>query len=143
MRRMTKRERISRQRLMNYIQNEQYDDMDVSLELARIVPQAWHTLEHDLDVWEEKVKITLRLDKSVAQFYRAMGQGCQARISRILALWAHMQICGMWQTDWAINEQISEWGKLNCADKENGETPHSYGSGVETRKEALGPGEDG
>jgi len=34
------------------------------------VPEAWDTLEQDVDIEEKKVRITLRLDESVAKFYR-------------------------------------------------------------------------
>lgn len=91
MSRMSKTERISRERIISYLYAEQMRDNDLSLELRGKVPDAWHTLEHDLDVEEPKIKITLRLDASVAKFYRGMGQGYQARISRILGLWAHMK----------------------------------------------------
>ena len=60
--------------------------------LREEVPEAWHTLEYDLDVAEPKVKVTLWLDKSVATFFRGMGKGYQARINRILALYAHLKI---------------------------------------------------
>jgi uncharacterized protein (DUF4415 family) len=89
---MTKAERIARQKMMRYLYEESIDQTDLSLELRDKVPLAWHTLEHDLDVDEPKMKITLRLDASVAKFYRAMGPGYQARISRILGLWANMKI---------------------------------------------------
>lgn len=56
------------------------------------IPEAWHTLEQDLDVEEPKVKVTLYLDRSVAKFYRAMGRGYHARINRLLATWAQMKI---------------------------------------------------
>lgn len=56
------------------------------------VPEAWHTIEHDLDVVEKKVKVTLWLDESTAKFFRAMGKGYHARINRILGLWAHLKI---------------------------------------------------
>ena len=56
------------------------------------VPEAWDTLEQDVDTEEPKVQITLRLDASVAKFYRAMGKGYQGRINRILATFAQMRM---------------------------------------------------
>lgn len=67
--------------------------------LREAVPEAWHTLEQDLDVVEPKEKVTLYLDRSVAKFYRAMGQGYQARINRLLATWAQMKIAEEVQLD--------------------------------------------
>ena len=67
--------------------------------LKEAVPEAWHTLEQDLDMAEPKEKVTLYLDRSVAKFYRAMGQGYQARINRLLATWAQMKIAEEVQLD--------------------------------------------
>ena len=95
------------------------------------MPLAWHTLEHDLDVEESKVKITLRLDESVAKFYRAMGPGYQARISRILGLWANMKIGEALRVEEAIYAQMKI---LNAQDREavaQGERPKSFGVDVE------------
>lgn len=60
--------------------------------IKETIPEAWDTLERDIDVFEKKVQISLRLDESVAKFYRAQGQGYQARINRILATFAQMRI---------------------------------------------------
>jgi hypothetical protein len=63
------------------------------------VPAAWATLEQDVDVEEPKVKITLRLDESVAKYYRAMGKGYQERINRVLATYAQMKIARVMELD--------------------------------------------
>ncbi len=63
------------------------------------VPAAWTTLEQDVDVEEPKVKITLRLDESVAKYYRAMGKGYQERINRVLATYAQMKIARVMELD--------------------------------------------
>jgi uncharacterized protein (DUF4415 family) len=91
--RMTKTERIARGKLMRHLWEGRRDILDDVLE--REVPEAWHTLEADLDVEEEKVKVTLYLDTSVAQLFRAMGKGYHARINRVLATWAQLKIAGM------------------------------------------------
>ncbi len=76
--------------------------------LREAVPEAWHTLEQDLDVAEPKEKVTLYLDRSVAKFYRAMGQGYQARINRLLATWAQMKIAEEMQLDAHLAAQLRE-----------------------------------
>ncbi len=91
MTRMSKTERIARDGLMKSLIALNRDPWIVRA-LAEEVPDAWRTLEHDLDVTEKKVKVTLYLDTSVAKFYRAMGQGYQARINRLLATYAQMHI---------------------------------------------------
>ncbi|WP_394179867.1 BrnA antitoxin family protein [Yoonia maritima] len=129
--RMSKAQRIARQKMMRYLYEENIDETDLSLELRDKVPLAWHTLEHDLDVEEPKVKITLRLDESVAKFYRAMGPGYQARISRILGLWANMKIGEALRMEEAIYAQMKI---LNGQDRDaaaQGERPKSYGVDVE------------
>ncbi|MEL7025634.1 MAG: BrnA antitoxin family protein [Pseudomonadota bacterium] len=67
-------------------------DEPMPLEARQVIPEAWATLEDDIDCEEPKVKVTLRMDASVAKFYRAMGRGYQARMNRVLATYAQMQI---------------------------------------------------
>lgn len=125
--RMTKAERIARDKLMQFLFEETHQRDDISLSLRKKVPEAWHTLERDLDVIEDKEKITLRLDRSVARFYKAMGPGYQARISRILALWANMKIADALRVEEAVYAQIK---MLNDADDKliaEGETPIEVG----------------
>lgn len=86
-----KTQRIAKEKLGRYLQIARLDDELTEL-VRDLVPQAWHRLEHDIDVEEPKVKITLRLDRSVAKFYRAWGNGYQARINRILATYAQTRI---------------------------------------------------
>ncbi len=128
--RMTKAERIARQGMIRFLNEEMLRDSDVSLQLREKVPEAWHTLEHDLDIDEPKTKITLRLDDSVAKFYRAMGPGYQARISRILALWANMKIGDALRSEEMLYAQMK---KLNDDDDQRmarGEAPLGFGSTV-------------
>ena len=87
----SKTQRIAKERLNHYLQLARLDD-DLTDLVREVVPQAWHRLEHDIDVEEPKVKITLRVDRSVAKFYRAWGNGYQARINRILATYAQTKI---------------------------------------------------
>ncbi len=89
--RPTKTQRITRQRLARnllLLQSETW----LPNALTDEVPEAWHTLEMDVDVEEPKEKVTLYLDRSVAKFYRAMGKGYHGRINRLLATWAQMKI---------------------------------------------------
>jgi uncharacterized protein (DUF4415 family) len=90
---LTKAERIARSKLLRHMWEARGDVLYDALEAE--VPQAWHTLEADLDVTEPKVKVTLYLDASVAKLFRAMGEGYQARINRVLATWAQMKIAGL------------------------------------------------
>lgn len=93
MARMSKTERLARDRLMRDLIHLSRDDW-IDATLAEAVPDAWHTLEADLEVEEPREKVTLYLDRSVARFYRAMGRGYHARINRLLRTWAQMKIAG-------------------------------------------------
>ena len=98
-------QRLSRDKLIRWFAEESLSDQRVlEYTMRDEVPAAWHVLEYDLDVSEPKVKVTLWLDKSVAQFYRAMGKGYQARVNRILALYAHMKIAKFLDLEKAMNE---------------------------------------
>lgn len=83
--------------------------------IREAVPEAWHTLEQDLEVQEPKEKVTLYLDRSVAKFYRAMGQGYQARINRLLATWAQMKIAEELQVEAHLTAQLRAQGYVQNA----------------------------
>jgi uncharacterized protein (DUF4415 family) len=103
---MTKTERIARDRLFRQLWAA---DEEVLNQLIRDqVPDAWHTLEADLDVEEPKVKVTLYLDASIVKVFRAMGQGYQARINRVLATWAQMKIAGLLDSDGHVAKRRAE-----------------------------------
>ncbi|SFJ92522.1 BrnA antitoxin family protein [Celeribacter neptunius] len=89
--RLTKTQRLAMDRLERQVYALGKLDM-FDWDVAQIVLEAWATLEQDLDVTEKKVKVTLRLDESVAKFFRAQGQGYQARINRVLGTYAQMKI---------------------------------------------------
>ena len=89
----SKTKRIARERLYRLLWDQALESDDLFLDRARrMVPDAWHMLEMDVDVSEPKDKLTLYLDRSVAKMFKAMGHGYQARINRILATWVQMQI---------------------------------------------------
>ncbi len=74
---MTRAQRLSREKVFRFFAEDSLNDQrTLEFTLREEVPEAWHTLEYDLDVVEAKVKVkvTLWLDKSVAQFYRGMGK---------------------------------------------------------------------
>ena len=63
------------------------------LETARReIPEAWHTLEMDVEAEGPKEKVTLYLDRAVLRMFRSMGKGYQARINRILETWLQMKM---------------------------------------------------
>ncbi|SEO81908.1 BrnA antitoxin of type II toxin-antitoxin system [Salinihabitans flavidus] len=105
----TKTERLARERLVpNLIRIESDGWIDATL--REQIPDAWHTLEADVDVREPKEKVTLYLDRSVARFYRGMGHGYHARINRLLATWAQMKIAGEVRLDAYLQKRLREMG---------------------------------
>jgi hypothetical protein len=84
------------------------------------LPEAWHMVEADLDCREPKRKMTLYLDASVAQMFRAMGQGYQARINRILSTWLQMKMAGLVQEDVALANRRA---RLLAEEQETGHRP--------------------
>ena len=119
--RPTKTERIARGRLLQHLWEARADALEESL--ASEVPEAWHTLEADLDVVERKVKVTLYLDASVARVFRAMGDGYQARINRILATWVQMKIAGLMRERAEIERRFSWLLAQEAAVPEEGQEP--------------------
>ncbi len=87
----TKAARLAFERLMGEVRDLEADDL-LPFWIDKHIPEAWDTLERDVDVVEKKVQITIRVDESVAKFYRGMGTGYQARINRVLATFAQMRI---------------------------------------------------
>ena len=118
-----KTQRIAKERLGRYLQQARLDD-DLNEGIREIVPQAWHRLEHDIDVTEPKVKITLRVDRSVAKFYRAWGNGYQARINRILATYAQAKIAEFLK----MEKEFYEYVELTL-DKYNDPAPEDIEQG--------------
>ncbi|PSL20114.1 BrnA antitoxin family protein [Shimia abyssi] len=104
-RRLSKTQRMAKEKLTRdliYLNTEYW----LPAAMREDVPDAWHTLEQDLDVSEPKEKVTLYLDRSVAKFYRAMGRGYQERINRLLATWAQMKIADELRVDELVRERF-------------------------------------
>lgn len=88
-----KTKRLAEARFRQLMMHDLYDEGPPFFDLIkRTVPDAWRTLEMDLDVEEPKEKITLYVDRSVAKIFKCMGKGFHARINRILATWVQMKI---------------------------------------------------
>ncbi|MEE9428221.1 MAG: BrnA antitoxin family protein [Paracoccaceae bacterium] len=107
-RRGTKLERLANDRMIRCLNKlDEEDRLDYAV--RENIPAEWTTLEEDIDVEEPKVKVTLLLDKSVANFYRSMGRGYQARVNRVLATFAQMRMSQV-KTDWdrlhALNPRL-------------------------------------
>ena len=83
-------------------------DKMIARMLAEEIPEDWHMIMHDIPTYEKKEKLTLYLDKSVAKFFKTMGNGYQARINRILATWARMVILEDMELENALRRGLSK-----------------------------------
>ena len=128
MTRLTKTERIARQRLFQHLDRSEADSPDWT-RVEREAPDAWHLILADLDVTEPKVKVTLYLDKSVAQVFRAMGPGWRARANRVLATWVAMHLGGLLQFREMFHKRMEGLVEEERAAGEGG-TGKGFGSGV-------------
>jgi hypothetical protein len=120
MARLTKTQTLARDTLMRDLIHLSRDGW-ITATLPDVVPDAWHTLEADLDVEEPRVKVTLYLDRSVARFYRGMGRGYHARINRLLRTWAQMKIAGEVQLDAYLAKRVGGDKAETAEDGEAGE----------------------
>ena len=109
MTRATKTGTEARRRLLRLMWELISDEADLTSEIRHRIPEAWHLLAHDTDVSAPKQKITLRLDKAVVQFFRALGEGYQSRINRVLATYVAMQVGRMDRADLALDSEIREF----------------------------------
>lgn len=104
---MPKSERLARRRLIYHLWLASEDRLPWD-EIRAEVPDAWHMIEADIDCHSPKQKITLYLDQSVVRMFKAMGQGYQARINRILDTWLQLKIAAHLDLEAALARRQSE-----------------------------------
>ena len=132
MTKLTKGERIARERLFKHLDRLDSDTPDWG-RIEREAPQAWHMILVDLDVEEPKVKVTLYLDRSVAQVFRAMGPGWQARANRVLATWCALHIGGLLKFREEFPKRMHALMDDERARRERGEETGGFGVGTGRR----------
>ena len=120
---LTKTERVAKERLLYHLWLMDMDEIDVTNRLSELTPKAWHTLEADIDCQEPREKVTLYLDKSVARTFRAMGKGYQARINRLLATWLQMKAAGAIRLNDALVERMGDVSARRLQAVADGEAP--------------------
>ena len=105
----TKTARLAYERVIGNVVDLEYDGL-TPYWVRDHIPEAWDRLEKDVDVFEKKVQITIRLDESVAKYFRAMGPGYQSRINRVLATFAQMRIAQINAIEQRRNVRMAEEG---------------------------------
>ncbi len=107
--RQTETARMARRRLSRHLEGLE-SDQGLWGRVQSVAPEAWATLEEDIWCDEQKVKITIRIDASVAKFYRAMGSGYQARMNRVLASFAQMRIGEVEREARSLSQLLDAYG---------------------------------
>ena len=126
---MTKTQRMHWQYAVDARRMIEYDLHSVATKL-RCLPQEWD------EIWEgrdrrdaKKVPITIRLDADVVKFFKAMGEGYQPRINRVLRAFMHYRLAGILEgpdtTDYVLHpERLTpewdrpDWGNTQALDAE-------------------------
>ncbi len=104
-----KTKRLAEARMHQLLFLEAMTRDEVFLETARKeIPEAWHTLEMDVETEAPKEKVTLYLDRAVIQMFRKMGKGYQARINRVLETYMQMRIAERAGLQKEITEALEE-----------------------------------
>ena len=107
--RQTLTARMARRRLSRHLEGLE-SERGLWVRVQKLAPEAWATLEEDIWCDEPKVKITIRVDASVAKFYRAMGPGYQGRMNRVLATFAQMRIGEVERETRSLRELLDAYG---------------------------------
>lgn len=111
----SKTKRIAKERLYRLIYEHALDsDVTFLEEARRAVPDAWHMVEMDVEVFEPKEKLTLYLDRSVARVFKGMGTGYQGRINRVLATWVQMKMADLNVLEMTYYDALA----ATCAERE-------------------------
>ena len=92
-------------RLLRDIQFLDREDW-IHREIETLIPPEWHTLEQDVEVTPKKAKVTLYLDAPVLKYFRAMGNGYQERINRLLSTWMNMKVAGELRLQEMIDKRL-------------------------------------
>lgn len=74
-----------------------------------LIPPDWHTLTWDIEARPKKEKVTLYLDQPVAKFFRAMGEGYQLRINRLLGSYMRLQIHNYFEMEKHLKDRAGAW----------------------------------
>lgn len=91
----------------------------------RRLPQEWHEIWHEQDRRDVKrMRVTARMDADVVRFFKAMGEGYQNRMNRVLRAYMHMRLAKMVEgpdtSDFVLRPDVvlkrarerTEWGDM-------------------------------
>lgn len=135
---MTKTQRINWYYAVDARRMIEYDLHSVAHKL-RCLPREWDEIWEDQDRRDpKKVPVTIRLDADVVKFFKAMGEGYQPRINRVLRAFMHYRLAGMIEgpdtTDYVLRPETllssdkprPGWGALQQMEAELEEKRERY-----------------
>ncbi len=135
---MTKTQRIHWHYATDALRMVEYDLHSVAMKL-RCLPREWDEIWEDKDRRDpKKVPVTIRLDADVVKFFKAMGEGYQPRINRVLRAFMHYRLAGIIEgpdtTDYVLHperldktrEERPGWGSLQKMEAELDEKRARY-----------------
>lgn len=142
---MTKTQRINWSYATDAMRMIEYDLHSVALKL-RCMPREWDEIWKDEDRRDpKKVPVTMRLDADVVKFFKAMGEGYQPRINRVLRAFMHYRLAGIIEgpdtTDYVLAPERLEtgweprpgWGSLQKMEAELEERRARYLKGEQSK----------
>ena len=92
---MTKTQRINWGYAIDAHRMIEHDLLSVASKL-RCVPKEWDEVWEDKDRRDPKrERVTIRLDADVIKFFKAMGEGYQPRMNRVLRAFMHYRLAGI------------------------------------------------
>ncbi|MEM8536477.1 MAG: BrnA antitoxin family protein [Pseudomonadota bacterium] len=93
--RMSKTQRMHARYAIDARRMIEYDLHSVAMKL-RTVPEEWDEIWKDDDRRDAKrTRVTMRMDADVVKFFKAMGEGYQTRINRVLRTFMHYRLAGI------------------------------------------------
>ncbi|WP_296423805.1 BrnA antitoxin family protein [Yoonia sp.] len=92
---MTKTQRVNWSYGVDAHRMIEYDLHEFVME-HRSLPAEWHQIWQDKDRRDGKRQpVTMRMDADVVRFFKAMGDGYQHRINRVLRMFMHYRLAGI------------------------------------------------
>lgn len=77
-------------------------DLHRTVKYNRCIPYEWHAIHKQRDF--AKTRITLRVDKDVLKFFRAMGPGYQPRMNDVLCAFMRSKLAGLLEGEETVTE---------------------------------------
>ncbi|EBA13048.1 hypothetical protein RCCS2_04164 [Roseobacter sp. CCS2] len=92
---MTKTQRIHWSYATDALRMIEYD-LHATATKLRCMPKEWDEIWEDFDRRDpKKMRVTIRLDADVVKFFKAMGEGYQPRMNRVLRAFMHYRLAGI------------------------------------------------